>query len=80
MEGVVRHIGCRTTAKLLPDRSIKSTCSLVSYEILQQHFCCTVSWTWGGLEVYDTYLLQILVLEDHLDAFLLYTEGTVLYR
>ena len=33
-----------------------------------------------GLGVYNSYLLQIWALEDHLDVFLSYTEGTVLYR
>ena len=31
--------------------------------------------SWEGLDVYNSYLLQIWALEDHLDVFLLYTEG-----
>ena len=34
----------------------------------------------GGLEVYNSYLLQIWVLEDHLDVFLLYTDCFVSFR
>ena len=43
-------------------------------------YSCTVSWSWEGLEVYNSYLLQIWVEEDHLDTFLLHIEGTILYQ
>ena len=34
----------------------------------------------GTGRAWGSYLLQIWALEDHLDVFLLYTDGTILYR
>ena len=67
---------CRTTSRLLPDRSIKSS-SIRNFTVALLSHCFIEL---RGLGVYNSYLLQILALDDHLDVFLLYTEGTDLYR
>ena len=66
----------RTTARLLPGRSIKSS-SISNFTVALLLHCFMQL---GGLGVYNSYLLQIWALEDHLDVFLLYAERTVLYR